>query len=58
MPAMMMPAHFYRLDVIDFVLRYDSGPGADDSGRGLQFSRGWRKRCGLRACDQHDAARN
>jgi hypothetical protein len=55
---MMMPVHFFRLDVIDFVLRYDSGFNADGCGRCLPFSRDRRKRGGLRDCGQHYAGRH
>lgn len=37
----MVPANFYRLDVIDLVLRYERGLHADRR-RSFQFSRYWR----------------
>jgi len=52
---MMVPANFYRLDVIDLVLRYERGFHADRR-RSFQFSRYWRQRRGLSGCGKHQPA--
>jgi len=53
-----VPAHFFRLDAIDIVLRDDSGLGASGHRRGLQFSRHRRKRRGLCSCSKRGPARH
>jgi hypothetical protein len=54
--AMMMPAHLFRLDAIDVVLRDDGGLSASGRGSGLQFSGHRRQRRGLRGCSKRGAA--
>jgi hypothetical protein len=54
--VMVVPAHFFRLDAIDFVLRDDSGLDAGWRRRGLQFARRRRHRCGLRSCSKRSAS--
>jgi hypothetical protein len=54
--TVMMPVYFFRLDVVDVVLRYDSGFCADGRGSGLQRCRYRRKWCGLCACGKRCAA--
>jgi hypothetical protein len=58
MPVAMMPAHFFRLDMIDVVLRNDSGLRACRRGSQLHFSRCRRKRRGLAAGGKRRAARH
>ena len=55
--AVVVPAHFFRLDAIDIVLRDDGGFSAGGRGSGLQFSGHWRQRRGLRSCSKRCAAR-
>src|SRR3569832_1818149 len=53
---MTVPAHFFRLDTSDVVLRDDGRFGGGGRGNGLQFSRHRRQRCGLRRRGKHGAA--
>ena len=55
--AVVVPAHFFRLDPIDIVLRDDGGFSASGRGSGLQFSGHRRQRRGLRRCSKRCAAR-
>lgn len=56
--AVVMPAHFFRLDVIDIVLRDDSGLGTGRRRSSLHFSGHRRQRSGLRSCSKRGAARH
>ena len=56
--AVMVPVHFFRLDAIDLVLRYDSGFSAERRGSSLQCCRYRWKRCSLRACGKHHTTRH
>jgi len=54
--AVVVPAHFFRLDVIDVVLRYDSAFSVNRRRSALQISRHRRQRCGLRASGKRGAS--
>jgi hypothetical protein len=54
--AVVVPAHFFRLDAIDLILRHDSGFSTGARRGRLQFGRYRRQRCRVRACGQHRAA--
>lgn len=56
--AVMMPAHFLRLDMINLVLRYDSRLNACARARRQGWLGDRRQGCGLCACGEHRAARN
>jgi hypothetical protein len=56
--AMMVPAHFLRLDVVDVVLRYDSGFSTGSRGSCLQCCRYRRQRRGLCTCGKHHTTRH
>jgi hypothetical protein len=56
--AMMMPAHFFRLDVIDFVLRHDGRLDVCASGHWRRGVGNRRQGCSLCTCGKYRAARN
>ena len=56
--AMMMPAHFFRLDMVDFVLRYDRRLDGVASGQRHGGFRNRRQGSGLCACGKYRAARD
>jgi hypothetical protein len=56
--TVMVPAHFFWLDMVDVVLRYDGRFGIRGRRGGLRFCRHRWQRCSLRASGKHGAARD